>query len=123
MNKKITYLVLPPEVQWSWTASCVHCTAVVVRLVGSRWEVGVEGQLEQWVWLACVFLGDESSHFMQQLHVELFIGGLEGCIFYGLEKSHCFVNAAIFVLKLEDVDSVCRLRVVVFDVVCVFFVV
>jgi hypothetical protein len=87
--------------------------AVFVQLVGSRWGVGVEGLLEQWVQLTRVLFGDESFHFVQQLHVQLFIG---------VRRDVLFVDGAIFMLMLEDVENVCQLRVVVFDVACVFLV-
>jgi hypothetical protein len=43
-------------------------------------------------------------------------------MFDGFEKSHYFVNGTIFMLMTKDVESICRLRVIVFDVACVFLV-
>jgi len=41
----------------------------------------------------------------------------------GFEESHCFFYAAIFMLVVENMESISRLRVVVFDVTHVPFVV
>ena len=40
----------------------------------------------------------------------------------GFEESHCFSYGSVFMLIIEDVEGVCRLRVVTFDVAGVFIV-
>ena len=40
----------------------------------------------------------------------------------GFEKSYCFFYGAIFMLVVENMESVSRLQVVVFDVMLVLFV-
>ena len=48
--------------------------------------------------------------------------GLRGRRFEGLEKGHCFFYGTIFVLIVEDMESICRLWVVTFNVAGVLFV-
>jgi hypothetical protein len=40
----------------------------------------------------------------------------------GLEEGHCFFYGTIFVLVVKNVESIGRLRVVLFDVALVLFV-
>jgi len=48
--------------------------------------------------------------------------GLIGRCFEGLEECHCFFYGTIFMLIVEDVESICRLWVVTFNVADVLFV-
>ena len=43
-------------------------------------------------------------------------------MFEGLEEGHCFFYGSVFMLIIEDVEGVCTLRVVTFDVAGVFFI-
>jgi hypothetical protein len=52
----------------------VYCSEDVARLVGSR-GLGVKGQLEQWVRLACMLLRDELFCVAEGLNEEQFVGG------------------------------------------------
>ena len=40
----------------------------------------------------------------------------------GFEEGHCFFYGTVFVLIVEDMESICRLRVVTFDVAGVLLV-
>ena len=41
-------------------------------------------------------------------------------MFEGFEEVHCFFYGTVFLLIIENVEGVCRLRVVTFDVAGVF---
>ena len=40
----------------------------------------------------------------------------------GFEEGHCFFYGSVFMLIIEDVEGVCRLWVVTFDVAGVFLI-
>jgi len=40
----------------------------------------------------------------------------------GFEEGHCFFYGTIFMLNVEDMEGICRLWVVTFDVACVFLI-
>ena len=47
---------------------------------------------------------------------------LIGGVLEGLEKGHCFFYGTVFVLIVEDMEGICRLQVVTFDVAGVFLI-
>jgi len=48
--------------------------------------------------------------------------GLIGDVLEGLEEGHCFFCGTIFVLIVEDMESICTLWVVTFEVAGVLLV-
>jgi len=102
--------------------SCVHCVKVTVRLAGScreglmaSWSSGLgspgfcsEMSLPA-LWSDCI---KKCSYGVNR---EVFLRGLRKVI-------HCFFYGTIFVLIVEDMESICRLRVVTFDIAGVILV-
>ena len=71
-----TYLVVLAVVVWTWDVSSEHSVRVVIRLARSNArEVGVDGQLEQWVGFVGVLFGNELSSLVEGLYEEVLIRG------------------------------------------------
>jgi len=70
--------------------------------------------------LVQMLFGDEFIIMVERLDVRLFIWKQKGRCVELLEKSHSVVNVTIFMSAVKYMQCICRARVIVFNVPCVF---
>ena len=70
------YLAVLAVVVWSWDVSGEHSVRVAIRLATSNGrEVGVDGQLEQWIGFVRVLFGNKLSSLVEGLNEEVLVRG------------------------------------------------